>query len=42
MPEPLDTRAFAGFLHFPESPEKPPLTTWLTTDSLRLQFYNRV
>ena len=42
MPEPLDTQAFAGFPQFPKSPEKPPLTTWLTTDSLDFQFHNRV
>lgn len=42
MPEPLDAQAFAGFPHFSESPEKPPLTTWLTTDSLDFQFHNRV
>ena len=42
MPEPLDAQAFAGFPHFSESLEKPPLTTWLTTDSLILQFHNRV
>ena len=41
-PEPLDTRAFAGFPHFSGSPENPPLTTWLTTDSLDFQFHNRV
>ena len=42
MPEPLDTQAFAGFPHFSESPENPPLTTWLTTDSKTFQFHNRV
>ena len=41
-PEPLDTRASAGFPQFPESPENPPLTTWLTTDSKTFQFHNRV
>ena len=41
-PEPLDTRAFASFPHFSGSPEKPPLTTRLTTDSLDFQFHNRV